>query len=870
MLIRGGFFGKIVAVAILTAVIFSALVLEGTGHSEDEIPGPILLGENPRGIAINTATNRAVVTNESSHSVSIVDLAMRAVLSVVPVGKAPRGVTIDRDLNLALIGNSKDDTVSLLDLSDFHVIATLPVGKFPEGMAVDQKTHLAAVTNRLDHTVSFIDLNMRQVIATVPAGAEPIDVAILEAPAGAPAQQSLALVVNSLDRNVAVIDADAFAVVRTLALEKKPSSIDVNSDARLVVATNVQENSITVIDTKTWQTRTIPAGKHPVDAAIDAPGNRALVICDEDRTLVLVDLNTEEIVTTFDLNKLPKGVAVNERTGVAAVIDDKTDSLTLIQLPVAPGLPKVEITLPADNAVLSASPATVAGTVANCVSVTVNGIAASAGGGFFSASVSLVEGQNTLTAIAADGYGRTASSTITVTLATNAVITGKITNALTGLPVASASVSITDAAGVTRTAVTDGAGAYRIAGIAVGAFTGNIAREGYALFSFADSAAMGQTTMMDAALAPIPPVISAITVTDVTFDSARVAWTTDRPADSLVEYGETSAYGNQAADATLTTSHGLLLIGLTPSKTYHFRVSSRAANGAAAVSADSTFNTKAQIGITITSPVDGASITGMSVMVTGTVTSTANHEMGVTVNGMLASLTENRFVVSHVPLQEGANPIAVRAVDAEGTTATQSITVYAVATTHGIIITASPESGTAPLEIVLRVGGSFGIADPEILPTGPGPVEPLASASPDEYRYRMTEEGMYFFTVRATGPDNNIYQDTVAVTAFSAPQLDALLRAKWEGMTSSLLTGNIENAMSYFAVGTKGEYRKKLTGLGSSGIYEIFSTISDIKLGKAYGQIAMCGAIRAEAGGTYSYPLTFIKDHNGIWKIFRF
>ena len=41
---RRGFFGKIVAVAILTAVIFSALVFEGTGHSEGEIPGPILLG----------------------------------------------------------------------------------------------------------------------------------------------------------------------------------------------------------------------------------------------------------------------------------------------------------------------------------------------------------------------------------------------------------------------------------------------------------------------------------------------------------------------------------------------------------------------------------------------------------------------------------------------------------------------------------------------------------------------------------------------------------------------------------------------------------------------------------------------------------
>ena len=857
---------NILPVFMLMAFMLLGLVFKGPCQAEVDVPGPILLGEQPRGIAIHNATNRAVVTNEKSNTVSIVDLSTQTVLSVVPVGNGPKGVAIDVNKNLALIGNSKDGTVSILDLGTFNVVATVPVGKSPEGMAIDSSTHLAAVANRLDRTVSVLDLNARQVIATVPAGMEPVDVAILEAND----QPGLALVINSVDYNVAVIDFGTFARTRTLALEKKPSSIDVNSDARLVVATNVQENSITVIDTKTWQTRTIPAGKHPVDAAIDAPGNRALVICDEDRTLVLVDLNTEEIVTTFDLNKLPKGVAVNERTGVAAVIDDKTDSLTLIQLPVAPGLPKVEITLPADNAVLSASPATVAGTVANCVSVTVNGIAASAGGGFFSASVSLVEGQNTLTAIAADGYGRTASSTITVTLATNAVITGKITNALTGLPVASASVSITDAAGVTRTAVTDGAGAYRIAGIAVGAFTGNIAREGYTPFSFAESAAMGQTVAVDAALSPIPPRVSAITVTDVTSDSARVRWTTDRPADSLVEYGETSAYGGQAADAILTTSHGLLLTGLTPSKTYRFRVASKAANGASAVSADSAFKTKAQIGITITSPVDGASIAGQSAMVAGNVTNTSSNETGVTVNGIVAAVTGGRFAASHVPLTAGANTINVRAVDSEGTAAAASVTVDAVETPHYISVTASPEAGTAPLEATLRIGGSFSITNPVISPTGPGLVEQLAGSSPDAYRYRMTTEGIYFYTARAIGPDNNVYEDTVAVTVLSASHLDALLRAKWDGMKSSLLSGNIDDAMNYFAVGTQGEYRKKFTGLGSSDIYEIFSTISDIELGKAYGQAAVCRAIRVEAAGAYSYPLTFIMDGNGIWKIFRF
>jgi hypothetical protein len=41
---------------------------------------------------------------------------------------------------------------------------------------------------------------------------------------------------------------------------------------------------------------------------------------------------------------------------------------------------------------------------------------------------------------------------------------------------------------------------------------------------------------------PTPPVISNITVSGITTDSAVISWTTDQPSDSLVEYGETTAY----------------------------------------------------------------------------------------------------------------------------------------------------------------------------------------------------------------------------------------------------------------------------------------------------------------------------------------
>jgi YVTN family beta-propeller protein len=872
MSIRRNFRGRKLTALILITVGFLWLVFNGPVYSDVDIPGPVLLGEKPRGIAINTATNRAVVTNEKSNTVSIVDLGTQTVLSVVPVGTGPRGVAIDRDMNLALIGNSKDNTVSLLDLATFNVMATVPVGKSPEGMAIDQKTHLAAVTNRLDHTVSFIDLTARQVIATVPTGMEPIDVAILEAHAGVPVQQSLALVINNMDRNITVIDLSTLTATSMLTLDKKPSSIDVNPDTRLAVATNVQENSITVIDTQTWQARIIPVGKHPVDTAIDTLANRALVICDEDRTLVIVDLNTDAIIRTYALNKLPKGVAVNDLTGVTAIIDDKTDSLTLVQLPLAPSLPKVTITSPADGAVLNASPATVAGTVANSANVTVNGLAASVSGAAFSASVPLVEGQNAITAIATDGYGRTASSSITVTLATNAIITGTVTNALTGLPVASASVSVNDAEGITRTAVTATDGAYTITGVAGGGFTGNIAKEWYSLYRFAESATAGETMLMNAVLSPIPPLISAITVTDATADSARITWITDQPADSLVEYGETTAYGSQATDAALTTSHNLLVTGLIPSRTYYFRIRSTAVNGATAVSAVGTFKAKTQVGITITAPVDGASITGISVTVTGTVTNTSSNETGVTVNGMVAALTGgSQFAASHVPLKEGANTITVNAVDSEGNTAVKSITVYAVATTNYISITSNPDSGTAPLEVTLRIDGSFSIANPVITPAGPGPVEQLASANPDEYRYRMTAEGIYSFSAQVTGPDNNVYQDNVAVAVFSAVQIDALLRAKWAGMKGALSNQDIDGAIMYFAAAAQGVYKRLFTGLKPvlSNIVDELNT-TQVNMISVRNNTAIYEIIVTRNATTYSFQLQFIKGNDGVWKIFKY
>jgi hypothetical protein len=82
-----------------------------------------------------------------------------------------------------------------------------------------------------------------------------------------------------------------------------------------------------------------------------------------------------------------------------------------------------------------------------------------------------------------------------------------------------------------------------------------------------------------------PPVVSEISVSYPTETSLIITWTTDEPANSRVEYGETQAYGTTVASVKMTTDHAITLSGLIPGVTYHVRVRSQDSAGNQTVSA---------------------------------------------------------------------------------------------------------------------------------------------------------------------------------------------------------------------------------------------------------------------------------------------
>jgi predicted RNA-binding Zn-ribbon protein involved in translation (DUF1610 family) len=90
----------------------------------------------------------------------------------------------------------------------------------------------------------------------------------------------------------------------------------------------------------------------------------------------------------------------------------------------------------------------------------------------------------------------------------------------------------------------------------------------------------------------VPPGISNMKVTNITLNGATITWTTDEPADGVVVYGNSTAYGRRLSSRLNVLSHSIVISGLSPGRVYHFRVNSTdPAGNAASPSADRTFTT---------------------------------------------------------------------------------------------------------------------------------------------------------------------------------------------------------------------------------------------------------------------------------------
>lgn len=111
-----------------------------------------------------------------------------------------------------------------------------------------------------------------------------------------------------------------------------------------------------------------------------------------------------------------------------------------------------------------------------------------------------------------------------------------------------------------------------------------------------------------------PPVISAVTATNITSSGATLTWTTDETSDSQVQYRAqgTTAWTNSSLNSNLVTNHSVTLNGLSANTTYQYQVKSKDQAGNLSVQPTiSTFTTtNAQQNGDFSGVTEGATVSG--------------------------------------------------------------------------------------------------------------------------------------------------------------------------------------------------------------------------------------------------------------------
>ena len=99
------------------------------------------------------------------------------------------------------------------------------------------------------------------------------------------------------------------------------------------------------------------------------------------------------------------------------------------------------------------------------------------------------------------------------------------------------------------------------------------------------------TTSTDSIVADTTePGISYAGAFNITTSRATIQWNTNEPADALVEFGPTTAYGSSVGDISFTnTSHSAVIPELTAGTVYHYRIRARDAAGNTSYTGDLTF-----------------------------------------------------------------------------------------------------------------------------------------------------------------------------------------------------------------------------------------------------------------------------------------
>jgi PQQ-dependent catabolism-associated beta-propeller protein len=291
---------------------------------------------------------RAYVSNEDGHTVSVFDTDRGEVIATIAVGKRPRGLKLTRDgsrLFVALSGlpkcppsvpdeecaklgrDLKADGVAVIDTAQNKVIKVLHAGSDPEQFALSPDGKRLFVANEDSAQTSVIDVENGTIVARIQVGREPEGVAV--SPNG-----QWVLVSNESDNSVSVIDTKTLKEVNHVPVGKRPRDMAFTTDGKAAYVSgeldaslyrmNVPKGAVERVLQLREETR-------PMSVLLDARRNRLYLSTGRGGTVAVIDVTgAPKLVTEVPVGKRPWGIALSADGRFLYTANGPSDDMSIV------------------------------------------------------------------------------------------------------------------------------------------------------------------------------------------------------------------------------------------------------------------------------------------------------------------------------------------------------------------------------------------------------------------------------------------------------------------------------------------------------------------------------------------------------------
>jgi len=294
--------------------------------------------------------------------------------------------------------------------------------------------------------------------------------------------------------------------------------------------------------------------------------------------------------------------------------------------------------------------------------------------------------------------------------------------------------------------------------------------------------------------------------------------------------------------------------------------------------------------IRITSPAFWAELTGPRVLVHGTVQApvgagklvlaSGEHTEGLPANlnlaamrngggglaglralGLIAAVEGGQFAVL-VPAREGDNVITVTAGDLTSERVRTSVTVHVTDVARDASrLDPNPVAGMVPFRVNFNPTLRGRELDFDF--EGDGVVDAMVAADAS-VAHLYEQPGLFFptFTLHRRPDTKAAHAVTMIVDAYPAPDLVRV----WQNLKAALERGDAESAMQFVACDSRSRYRPVFAALAAepSKVEMALTEIQARTFGRETAEFEMRRSVN---GTTSSFPVAFIRDYDGIWRL---